>query len=275
MSDSFRVTRDPQGAVGVVQISLNRPDSRNAMDGAFWRRFPELLHDLDNDSSVRAVVLSGEGPHFTSGIDLGFLQSIVPVGASDPARRQEKLRRAVKDLQDTVSAAEHCRLPIIAAIHGACIGAGVDLICATDIRYATSDAIFRIEEINIGIVADVGTLQRMPKIIAPGLVRELALTGRNMSADEALRAGFVTAVLPTRDELLSHAIGVAKTIADKSPLAVAGTKHVLNYARDHSVADGLDQVATWNAGHLSMEDVMRGVTAFKTKQKPSFDGLLS
>lgn len=257
----------------IASVTLARAEVRNALNAAFWRDFPALMRSLDDNPAVRAVVIAGEGPHFCAGIDLGYLRSLMP-GAADAARGNEKMRRQLIELQAALSVMTTLRKPVLAAVHGACMGAGLDLVAAADMRYAATDAFFQIHETNIGMVADLGALQRLPKQIPDGLVRELAFTGRRLGAEEARACGFVNAVLPDAAAALDHAMKVAREIAEKSPLAVAGTKTVLNHAREHTVAEGLEYVATWNAGQLSFQDVAMGAAASLKRVKAKFSDLL-
>ena len=259
----------------VAHVRINNPARANALSAPFWEALPRLINRLDADTSLRAIVISGAGKHFTAGIDLAIFQAFAPDPAADPARQRERLYRRIRAMQETFSCLERCRKPVIAAIHGACLGAGVDMVTACDIRIASKEAFFAIQEINIGMVADVGTLQRAPHLLPHGILRELAFTGRRMSADEAYRWGFVNAVHETKDATLAAAMGLAREIAKKSPLAVAGTKEMLNYARDHRVADGLAYVASWNAGMLIGHDIMKGATAALAGETPDFDDLLA
>ncbi|MBH9552779.1 crotonase/enoyl-CoA hydratase family protein [Inhella sp. 4Y17] len=249
------------GAVAV--LSLNRPDKANAMNWPMWQELRAAAQWADRTPEVRALVLRAEGPHFTAGIDLKMMMGLQQQIQDDcEARVREKLHGLILELQDCLSALERCRKPILAAVHGACLGGGVDLLCCTDLRYCSADAHFAIKEIDIGMVADVGTLQRLPKLIGhQGLVRELAYTGREMAAPEALQCGWVTRVFDDREALDAGVLALAQQIAAKSPLAVRGSKQALNYARDHSVADGLQQIASWNAGLLLSEDLMKALMA--------------
>lgn len=258
----------------IAHVAFNRPDSLNAMNGTMFGEIGKAFRALDADPSVRAIILSGNGKHFTAGLDLKESATVLGGAEGDPARVREKLRRHILWLQDCFTAIDTCRAPVIAAVHGACIGAGVDVITACDIRLSTPDAWFTIQEINVGIVADVGTLQRAPHVLPLGIVKELAYTGRKMHPDEALRLGFMNRVCADTDDLHQQALSIAQEIASKSPLAVAGTKAVLNHARDHTVADGLDYVATWNSGMLLGEDLMKAATAALTRQSVAFDDLL-
>lgn len=258
----------------VAEVRMNRPDKANGMNPAFWDELPRIVEALDADPAMRAIVLTGAGRNFTGGMDLSAFQGIMAMLQSEPGRAAYALRRLILDLQASLSALEQTRLPVIAAIQGACIGGGIDLITACDIRLATTDAVFSVEEINIGMAADVGTLQRLPKLIAPGIARELALTGRRFSAGEAVGWGLVNAAHADHDALIEAAHTMARDIAGKSPLAVAGTKQALVYARDHSVDDGLDQIATWNGGMLRPEDLMGALQARAARKEADFADLL-
>ncbi|MCC4117364.1 crotonase/enoyl-CoA hydratase family protein [Aromatoleum toluclasticum] len=258
-------------ADGVLDLSLNRPEKSNALDDALWQELRVAFEWADSEPAVRAVVLAGEGRHFCAGIDLDVLGDIVKrIADPDEARRREKLRRLILDLQDCLSSIERCRKPVLAAIHGACLGGGVDLVACCDMRYVSADAHFAVREIDLGIVADVGTLQRLPRLIPEGLARELAYTGRTLAADEAVRCGLANAVHPDRETLLAAVRTVARQVAEKSPLAMRGTKEVLNYSRDHSVADGLNQVANWNAAMLLSADLNEALTAGRERRPPRF-----
>lgn len=267
--DSYEVF-DLEIADAIASLSLNRPRVRNAMNAAFWRELPEIVRLLDGDPAVRVVILRAEGPHFCAGIDLEYLRAIAPKGEGERAREATGFRRAILDMQAAVTSLEMARFPVIAAIHGACIGAGLDLVTAADIRIASADAEFRVEETNLGIVADLGSLQRLPRIIAPGAARELALTGRTLDAGEAARLGLVTMVLPDRAALDAHARRLAREIAAKSPLAVSGVKAVMNRDQARGIREGLDYVATWNAGQLSVDDVLGALAAARDGVPPEF-----
>ena len=244
----------------VATVLLNRPDKANSMSAAMWEELQGCFEWLDSEPMVRAVVLTGNGKHFCAGLDLAIFAS-VDGESGDPARRAEHFRRKVLRMQDNLTSLERCRKPVLAAIHRTCIGGGVDLVCCADMRYATEDAYFSIREIDIGMAADVGTLQRLPRLIPDGLVRELAYTGRNMDAEEARELGFINRVYEDRETLLREVTAIARAIAAKSPLAVRGSKEMLLYSRDHSVAEGLNYIATWNAGMLSRADLQAGLQA--------------
>jgi len=254
----------------VATVALNRPEKANSMSSAMWEELQACFEWLDDEPGVRAVILAGNGKHFCAGIDL----SIFANGAGesgDPARRAEQFRRTALRMQENLTALEKCRKPVLAAIHNTCIGGGVDLTCCADMRYASQDAFFSIREIDIGMTADVGTLQRLPKLIPDGVVRELAYTGRNMDAHEAQQVGFINRVFDDREALLEGVRAIAQEIASKSPLAIRGSKEMLLYSRDHSVAEGLDHVATWNAGMLSAQDLQAGLEAQMAKTQAEYE----
>jgi enoyl-CoA hydratase len=256
----------------VATVRLNRPDKANAMNAVMWQEIRRAFEWVDQTPAARVAVLEGEGRHFSAGIDLQMMAALLPQVHDDcDGRAREKLRRLILDLQDTLTALERCRKPVLAAVHGACVGGAVDLICCTDMRYAAADAQFVIKEVDIGMVADVGTLQRLPKLIgSQGLVRELAYTGRPVDAAEARAIGLVNRVYDSREVLAAGVREIAATIAAKSPLAIRGIKEMLNYARDHSVADGLNHVATWNGAMLMSEDLMTAMTAAQSRELPRF-----
>jgi delta(3,5)-delta(2,4)-dienoyl-CoA isomerase len=260
----------------VYHVEINRPEKRNAMNKAFWSDILTCFNKISADGNCRSVVLSGAGKLFSSGIDLQYLISEFSGygGETDIARRAFFIRKLVPAFQEAVTIMEKCTKPVITAVHGACIGAAVDLICATDIRYCSQDAWFQIKEVDIGITADVGTLQRLPKIVGnDSLVRELCYTARQIKSDEALNFGLVSRILPDKDAMLAGALETAKLIASKSPVAVQGTKIALVYARDHSVADALEQVATLNQSMLQSEDLVKAATAALTKEPVTFSKL--
>ena len=269
-STFFKVERDGP----VALILLNRPDKANSMTPGFWTDLPRIVDALARDESVRCAVLAGEGRHLTGGMDLAAFASIAALFDNEPGRAAYAMRDLILSLQDTFTALERARFPVIAAIHGACVGGGIDMITACDLRIASRDAYFSVEEIHIGMAADVGTLQRLPKLIAPAVAAELAYTGRRFDAEEARAIGLVCAVHADKEATLAAARAMAHDIAKKSPLAIAGIKRNLAYARDHSVADGLDYIATWNAGMLRPGELMAAVQAKMTKQEAEFADLL-
>ena len=244
----------------VATVFLNRPDKANSMNGPMWVELQACFEWIDAEPGVRVAILAANGKHFCAGIDLALFGDVIP-GSSERGRASEQLRRTVLRLQDNLSAIEKCRKPVLAAIHYTCIGGGIDMTCCCDMRYCTEDAYFSIKEIEIGMTADVGTLQRLPRLIGDGMVRELAYTGRKLEAQEAKELGFVNRVFADRDALLEGVTEIARQIATHSPLAVRGSKEMILYARDHTVADSLNYIATWNAGMLSQADLMGSVDA--------------
>ncbi|HUH36956.1 MAG TPA: crotonase/enoyl-CoA hydratase family protein [Spongiibacteraceae bacterium] len=255
----------------LASVALNRPDKANAMNAALWQELEDCFRWLDSEPSVRVVILTGLGKHFCSGLDLEMFADIAQLQAPDAARRNELLRRKILAMQANLSAIEQCRKPVLAAVHGACIGGGMDMILCCDLRYASADARFCVKETAIGMTADVGTLQRLPAVVGQGIAAELALTADTVDAAEAQRIGLVNRVYANREQLQDGARAIALKIAAHSPLAVRGTKQMLLYARDHSVADGLNHVATWNAGLLSSEDVTEAMTAQLEGRPPRFE----
>jgi enoyl-CoA hydratase/carnithine racemase len=254
-----------------ARIELNRPDKANAMNRQMWQDILAAFRRVDEMTEARVAVISGRGKYFTSGIDLDMLAGLRQQMQDDcDGRSSERLRRTILDLQDTLSSIERCRKPVIAEIHGACIGGGIDLITCCDMRYAAADAYFSVKEIDVGMTADVGTLQRLPKLVPDGIVRELAYTGRRFDADEAKAIGLVNNVYQTPEALRAGVAETAATIAAKSPLSIRGIKEMILYSRDHSVADGLNYVATWNAAMLMSEDLAEAMIAAKEKRAPKF-----
>ena len=259
----------------VAHIAMNRPDKANGMTPDFWADLPRLVREIETDMSVRVLVISGNGKHFTGGMDLASFNDIAKLTTHEAGRAAFAMRKLILRLQDTFNALEQARFPVIAAIHGACVGAGIDMTSACDLRLASEDAFFSIEEINIGMAADVGTLQRLPKLMAPGIVKELAYTGRRFSAREALTWGFVNSVHADKATTLATAMELAEMIAAKSPLAISGIKKAVDYSRDHPVSESLEQIATWNAGMLRPEDMMKAIQAKIAKQEAEFADLMA
>lgn len=255
----------------VATLTLNRPDKANAMNAPMWQELRQALRWADETAAVRALVLCGAGRSFCAGIDLQMMLELSQTLQDDcDGRLRERLRRLILDLQDCLSSLERCRKPVLAAVHGACVGGGVDLICCADMRYASADARFTVKEIDLGMAADVGTLQRLPRLVGDGLARELAYTARSMDAAEALQARLVNRVFDSPQALHDGVQALAREIAAKSPLAVRGIKAQINYARDHSVADGLNQVATWNAAMLLSSDLEEAMRAALGRRAPVF-----
>ena len=262
---------------GVAHVQLSRPDELNTMVPSFWSELPAIISDLDAGARARAIVLSSTGKHFSAGMDLSVFTGDNSLasggGATEQGRRASFLWMMVQHLQDSFTALERARMPVLAAVQGGCIGGAVDMVSAADMRYCTSDAFFCIQEINIGMTADVGTLQRLPKIIPEGIARELAYTGDRMPAARAKEVGLVNEVFDSHEALLEGVMAIARRIAAHSPLAVTGCKAMANYARDHSTADALDYVAIWNAAMLRPEDIKSAFVARGEQLPPSFDDL--
>ena len=256
---------------GIAHVQINRPDKANAINRAMWDDIRAAFQWIDANAEARVAIISGNGAHFTSGIDLSMLGSLQEQIQDDcEGRMREKLRSLILNLQDSLTSIERCRKPVLAAIHGACIGGGVDLICCCDMRYCAADASFSIKEIDIGMTADVGTLQRLPRLIGDGMARELAYTGRKVAAPEAREMGLVNRVFESRDALLAGVMEIAKVIAAKSPLAIRGAKEMIVYARDHSVADSLNYIATWNAAMLMSADLKEAMMSAMETRAPKF-----
>ena len=257
---------------GIARVELNRPDKSNAMNRPMWAELRCVFRYLDGLPEARVVVLTGAGKNFTGGIDLDMLMGIGGPAKTEtcPGRLREHLRLQVLDLQDVISSLDACRKPVLAAIHGACVGGGVDLVTAADMRYCTEDARFVVKEIDLGLVADVGTLQRLPKVIGDGMAREMAFTGRPVAGPEAKEIGLVNRCYPTKEAMLDGVMTLARQIAAKSPLAMRGTKEMIRYTRDHTVADSLEMMAIWNAGLLQSEDLAEAFAATKERRPAKF-----
>ena len=254
----------------IAHVKFNRPEKANALNDLAWKELKDVFENLDTQEEVRVIILSGEGKHFCSGIDLSLLSGITKSDEACGARFREKLRAQILNLQSSVSSIEKCSKPVLAAISGGCIGAGLDIASACDMRYASDNAFFTIKEIDMGIVADLGTLQRLPKLIPDGIMREMAFTGKNIFAQEAETIGLVNKYFDNNESLMSAVFEIAVSIASKSPISVRGTKHILNYSRDHSIADGLDYMATWNAAMLLSEDLNEALEAKQEKRQATF-----
>lgn len=263
----------------VATLWLDNPRKRNAMGAAFWHDLPPAMGELGGDSEVRAIVLAGRGPMFSAGIDLEFLaggagtsgepgEAPLPSAAAGAARAY----RGLKHLQGAITSVADCPTPVIAAVHGWCIGAGVDLITACDIRLASADARFSVRETRLAIVADVGTLQRLPRIVGPGHAAELALTAKDITAERALAIGLVNDVCADHEAVVAAAQEMAAEMAALSPLAVQGTKAILRHAQDHTVADSLDYVALWNTAFAGSNDLQEAMAAFLEKRPPDYTG---
>ncbi len=262
----------------IANLIFSRPDELNTMSRDFWVELGDVLDEINRNSDIRVVVMSSTGKHFCAGMDLNAfsngVDNIPDNKKPDNARVGEAIYRVAKELQEYISTLEKIRVPVIAAIQGGCIGGAVDLVTACDIRLASNDAFFCIQEVNIGMAADVGTLQRLPRIIPDSKMRELAYTGRRMYADEAKETGLVSDTYDSQDKMLEAASSLAKEIASKSPVAIYGLKAVMNYSRDHSVKDGLEYNALWSGAMLSQKDMTEAMTANMEKREASFNDLV-
>lgn len=260
---------------GIAEIVLTGPGKGNALGPDFWREMPEALRELDADESVRVLLLRGNGAHFSYGLDLAaMLETLGPLvtGENNGAFERTKLLQLIQRMQGATEGLARCRKPVIAAVHGWCIGGGIDLIAACDFRYASQEAKFSLREVRVGIVADLGALQRLPRIIGEGNTRELAYTGGDIDAARALQMGLVNQVFATPEELLAAARATARKVADNPPLVVQGAKQVLEYCADKSVEDGLRFVAVWNSAFLQSNDLAEAFAAFMERRPPRFQG---
>ncbi|MBI2769930.1 MAG: enoyl-CoA hydratase/isomerase family protein [Burkholderiales bacterium] len=264
----FSLTR--QGAV--AHLVLNRPEAMNTMHPTFWRELDEVLTTLHREGSARALVISSTGKHFSAGMSLETFGGAIAMDDSS-AEGRAAIYDLLTDMQHTFTKLETLRIPVVAAIHGGCIGGAVDMVTACCIRYATQDAFFCIQEINIGMVADVGTLQRLPKLVPLGVVKELAYTGRRLPAQKAQGYGLVNEVFDTQEAMVAAALQCAQEIASKPPVAIWGTKQVIHYTRDHSVDDSLRQMGWVQGAIWSNAHVREAVTAMKEKRAGSFPDL--
>ena len=256
----------------VAHLTLDRPERMNTMDGVFWRELDQVLRHLHRSGEARALVISGAGKHFSAGMDLQVFGDSLTLDDTSPEGRAAVFD-LLGDLQATFTLLETLRIPVIFAIQGACVGGAVDLVTAGCIRYATRDAFFCVQEINIGMVADVGTLQRLPKLLPMGLVKELAYTGRRLGAERAREHGLVNELFDTPDACVAAALQCAREIAAKPPVAIWGTKQVLHYARDHSVEDGLRQMGWVQGAIWSNRHVREAVVAMKEKRAGNYPAL--
>ena len=257
----------------VAHLRLSRPDELNTMTAAFWRELPEIVTGISDEGSARVVVISSTGRHFSAGMDLSVFGGMAGQDG-EPGRRHARTRSSARALQWSFTALEKARVPVLAAVQGGVIGGAVDLVTACDLRYASADAFFCVQEINIGMTADVGTLQRLGKIVPEGFAREMAFTGRRVGARRACEVGLVQEVYTDHEALVAGVLDTAREIAAHSPLAVWGTKVAMNYARDHPVDDALEQIATWQAGMFQPADMVEAFTAKAEKRPPVFPDLL-
>ncbi len=261
---------------GIAHLRFSRPDKFNSFTPAFWRELPSAINDISNNAKARVIVLSAEGKHFTAGMDISvFMQGGLDMPNPNRHTTAEAFRFHVQSLQDTFSALENARQPVLAAIQGGTVGAGVDLVTACDCRYASEDAFFCVQETAIGMTADVGTFPRLAKVIPEGWARQISYTAERLPAAKAKEIGLVNDVFESHDALLSGVMEIAEKIAAHSPLAVTGCKQMINYARDHTTADTLNHIALWNAAMLSTDDIKESYVAKAEKRDPNFDDLQS
>jgi delta(3,5)-delta(2,4)-dienoyl-CoA isomerase len=259
----------------VVHVEINRPDKLNTMNLAFWAEVRAFFESIEMDGTCRCIILSGAGRMFTAGLDMA---AGAPTGGGggdkDVARVALSIRRTGLAWQQAFNAIEQCGKPVIACVHSACIGGGIEMISACDVRFATSDAWFKAAEVNIGMAADVGGLQRFPKVMGnQSLVRELCLSGRKFTSAEAFSHGFLSRVCDDKETMLTQAVALADQISANSPVATLGIKHLLNHARDHTVADSLDYAITWNTAMLQTKDMLMAGAAILTKEQVTFPDL--
>ena len=271
MSKPFDVEIDNS----IAHIRFNRPEKRNSMNEDFWTMFPKEVEELDDSGEIRALIVSSTGPHFSAGIDLSMFKDDIVENETDNelGRSRGYFLQQLRFLQNAVSCLEAARFPVVTAVQGGCIGGGIDLITAADIRICTKDAFFLIEEINVGLAADIGTIQRLPKIIPAGIAREWTMLGEKVSADRAKEVGLVSSLHDNHDEMMKNAFEIAEKLASKTPLAMWVTKETLNYSRDHTVKESLENVALWNAATLHKEDVMSTMMSKMQKKKPEYRNL--
>ena len=256
----------------IAHLVLNKPEAMNTMHPTFWRELDAVLTDLHQDGKARALVISSTGKHFSAGMALETFAGAITMDDQSPEGRAA-IFDVLTDMQATFTKLETLRIPVIAAIQGGCIGGAVDMVSACCIRYATAQTFFCIQEINIGMVADVGTLQRLPKLIPLAVVKEMAYTGKRLDAQRALQYGLVNAIFDTEAAMLEAALQCATDIASKPPIAIWGTKQAIHYARDHSVDDALKQMGWLQGAIWSNRHVMEAVIAMKTKRAGEFPAL--
>ena len=256
----------------IATITINRPNKANALPLAAWQEMQAIFGECDERADVRVIILQGAGKHFCSGIDMQVLMSPqIQVQSNCEGRAREQLYKFIVMLQGTVTAIENCTKPVIAAVHGGCIGGGLDIAAACDMRYATTDAYFSLKEVDAGLVADLGSLQRLPHLIGHGMVAEMAYTARKVYGPEAQQIGLINACYEGQEQLLEKVTVTASSIAAKSPLVVRGIKRTLLFQRDHTVADGLNQIATWNSATLLSADLAESLGAAMEKRLPKYE----
>ena len=259
----------------IAHITLSRGEALNTMTKAFWNELPMIVREIDRDVLARVIVISSTGKHFSAGMDLSVFSSDGAVHASggDKWTRAEQFRSNVKQIQHAMNALEEARQPVLIACQGGVIGGAMDMICAGDIRWATENAFFCIQETNIAMVADVGTFPRLQRYASEGWVKQMAYTGERVPAAKAKEIGLVNDVFDTQEAMMEHVMGVAREIAKKDPLTVTGCKALINYGRDHSTADTMDYVGVWNAGMMPAARMQEAMMAMAEKREPEFSEL--
>ena len=260
---------------GIAHVRLSRGEQLNTMIPEFWSELPAIVDEISDAGRARVIVLSSTGRHFCAGMDLSVLSggSALQDDSAEIGRQRANLRLNILHLQRSFTALEQARMPVLAAIQGACVGGGVDLVTAADCRYATADAWFSIHETNIGMTADVGTLQRLPNLIPAGVAREYAYTGRRLPAQRARELGLVNEVFDSHGSMMEAVLSIAAEIASKSPLAVHGTKEAINYSRDHTVEESLRHIALWQSGMFHPTDLVESFQAQTEGRPPAYDDL--
>ncbi|KAJ5161341.1 Delta(3-5)-Delta(2-4)-dienoyl-CoA isomerase [Penicillium capsulatum] len=261
----------------VAHVEINRADKMNAFFEAMWLELAQVFNRLSEDPAVRAIVLSGAGDRaFTTGLDVKAASEgrFASEKIDDPARKAVHWRRHIVEFQGCITSVERCEKPVIVAMHGFALGLGIDLSTAADVRICSRDVQFAVKEVDIGLAADIGTLSRLPKVVGSfGWVKELAMTARVFGAEEALRVGFVNSIHETRQDTIAAALKLAGLMGTKSPVAVQGTKEILNWSRDHSVQDGLRYTGVWNSAALQTQDIPAALLSGIQKRKPTFEKL--
>lgn len=270
MDQYFDLTSDPRS--GVAELVLNQPQRLNTIAPAFFTGLRDAVRELDDAGTTRVLVIRSTGKHFCAGMALEVFDDLAQLDASD-ARSRLAFQRNLRRLMDCFDALEQARFPVLCAVQGGCIGGGLDLALACDIRVCSADAFFTVQEIHIGLAADVGSLQRLPKVVPQGIARQMAYTGERLDAPRALATGLVNAVLPDAQALQMHATQLARQIAEKNPLAIAGSKLALNYARDHGTDESLQQMALLQSAIFDLGDIQRAIAAWKDKRAGQFDAL--
>jgi enoyl-CoA hydratase len=269
--ECFKVTIEDK----VAHIQMNRPAAMNTMNRAFWNELPDIVKDIDQGAKARVIVISSTGKHFSAGMDLAvFTGGGDGAPAADRYVQAEAFRSNIRQIQSSFNCLEEARMPVLFACHGGVIGGAIDMISAGDMRYCTKDSFFSIMETNIAMTADVGTFPRLQRFIPEGWVRQMAYTGERLPAAKAKEIGLVNEVLDDHDALIKHVMGVAREIASKNPLAVTGCKVLINYGRDHTVAETLDYIGVWNAAMFPPPHMKEAFEARAEKREPEYPDLL-